>query len=164
MARDEGFEAFFDAHHGRVVQVLALGWGDHAAEDAAQEAFARALQRWSRVRRMDRPDGWVYVTAVNVLRRRHRDDASDAALDVTREPPERHLDSTEGVTTRVLLRDALALLPPRQRQVVVLRYLADFSTTDVAAAMGCAEGTVKSALSQALRSLRVDLEDDDGRR
>jgi RNA polymerase sigma-70 factor (ECF subfamily) len=162
MARDGGFDTFFHAHHARVVQVLALGWGAHAAEDAAQEAFARALQRWNRVRAMDRPDGWVYVTAVNVLRRRHGAGANERAIDDRAAP---HRDAADGVATRVLVRDALALLPPRQRQVVVLRYLADFSTADVAAAMGCAEGTVKSALSQALRSLRVDLEeDDDGHR
>ena len=59
------------------------------------------------------------------------------------------------------MREAITTLPPRQREAVVLRYLADLPLADVAEAMGCALGTVKATLHQALGSLRVELEEDD---
>ena len=158
MAGDDGFDAFFGAHYDRIVRVLAMGWGDVSlAEEAAQEAFARALRRWSRVRAMDRPDGWVYVTAVNVLRRTSRPRPDEPIVG------DGHWDAdpADRVVTRVAIRDVVRTLSPRQRQVVVLRYLASLSTTEVAEAMGCATGTVKSTLFQALRAMRVELEDDD---
>jgi RNA polymerase sigma factor (sigma-70 family) len=61
----------------------------------------------------------------------------------------------------VSVRDAITTLPARQREAVVLRYLADLPLADVAAAMGCAVGTVKATLHNALRSLRVELEEDE---
>jgi RNA polymerase sigma-70 factor (ECF subfamily) len=70
-------------------------------------------------------------------------------------------DPEVGVVTRVSVRDAIATLAPRQRQAVVLRYLADLPVRDVAEAMGCAEGTVKATLHQALRAMRIELEDKD---
>ena len=59
------------------------------------------------------------------------------------------------------LRATLARLAPRQRATVVLRYLCDLPTVDVAEALGCSPGTVKSALHQALTNLRVELVDGD---
>ena len=70
-------------------------------------------------------------------------------------------DPSGGVATAVSVRDAITTLPARQREAVVLRYLADLPLADVAEAMGCAVGTVKATLHQALRSLRVELEEDD---
>jgi RNA polymerase sigma factor (sigma-70 family) len=61
----------------------------------------------------------------------------------------------------VSVRDAITALPARQREAVVLRYLADLPIADVAEAMGCAVGTVKATLHQALRALRVELEEDE---
>jgi RNA polymerase sigma factor (sigma-70 family) len=71
------------------------------------------------------------------------------------EPVEDH---ASGVVTTLVLREAIVGLPPRQRAAIVLRYLADLSIAEVAAAMDCAEGTVKATLHQALRSLRIDAE------
>ena len=59
------------------------------------------------------------------------------------------------------VREAIATLPPRQRQAVVLRYLADLPLADVADAMGCAIGTVKATLHQAMRNMRVELDEED---
>ncbi|MCU1428746.1 MAG: polymerase, sigma-24 subunit, subfamily, partial [Actinomycetia bacterium] len=65
------------------------------------------------------------------------------------------------VATRLTIRNALDTLPARQREAVVLRYLADLSVEQTATAMGCAPGTVKSAAHTALETLRIELEEDD---
>jgi len=65
------------------------------------------------------------------------------------------------VATTVSVRDAIATLPDRQREAVVLRYLADLTLAEVADAMCCALGTVKATLHEALASLRVEFEEDD---
>ena len=65
LAFDEFYASFFD----RVARTLMLAGADRdPARDATQEAFARALRQWRKVREMDRPDGWVYVVAMNQLR------------------------------------------------------------------------------------------------
>ena len=88
-------------------------------------------------------------------RRERREPRWDAQLDAVTADP------SGGVTTALSVRDAIATLPARQREAVVLRYLADLPLADVAEAMGCAVGTVKATLHQALGSLRVELEEDD---
>jgi RNA polymerase sigma-70 factor (ECF subfamily) len=153
----DDFEAFFARNYGPVLRTVALAVGDPArAEDAVQEAFARAYRRWRSVSTMERPVAWVHVVAVNVVRkdwrRSHR--RAEQAVDHT------GAGDDDTAIAALDLRDALERLTPRQRAVVVLRYLADLPTRDVADALGCAEGTVKATLAQALRKLRVDLDDD----
>jgi DNA-directed RNA polymerase specialized sigma24 family protein len=70
-------------------------------------------------------------------------------------------DPASVVLASVRLRESLAILTPRQRAAVLLRYSADLSIADVARALGCADGTVKATLHQALGRLRIELEDDD---
>jgi RNA polymerase sigma-70 factor (ECF subfamily) len=65
------------------------------------------------------------------------------------------------VDRAVTVANALGTLTPRQREMVVLRFQADLPVKDIAAAMGCADGTVKATLHQALRALRVEFEDED---
>ncbi len=157
----ESFEAFFDAHYVEVVRALVLIAGpDGRAEDAAQEAFAQALRRWSRVRAMDRPVGWVIVVGVNRLKRwmaRAERLHAAAPADDRVEVGAGHGDHADEVVAGNDLRAALDRLAPRQRATVVLRYLCDLPTAEVAEALGCSPGTVKSALHQALINLRVEL-------
>jgi RNA polymerase sigma-70 factor (ECF subfamily) len=151
-----GFDEFFAEHFDSVARALTLTTGDRElARDAAQEAFTRALRHWRKVRDMARPDGWVYVVAMNQMRDYWRR-ADRAAANVAP-----IVDETGGVAVRLTVRDAIATLPPRQRQAVVLRYLVDLPIADVADAMGCALGTAKATLHQALRAMRVELEEDD---
>jgi RNA polymerase sigma-70 factor (sigma-E family) len=159
------YDEFFAEHYDEVVRTLALAVGDRQrAEDAAQEAFARAFRRWGAVSRMDRPVGWVIVVGVNQMKRwitrvDRRDEEHAASLahgDPNRADPP---DPAEQVATGTTLRAALDRLGPRQRATVVLRILCDLSTEDVASALGCSTGTVKSALHAALGNLRVDLGD-----
>ncbi|HVE99308.1 MAG TPA: SigE family RNA polymerase sigma factor [Mycobacteriales bacterium] len=153
----EGFEEFFAAHYGPVLHAVGLATGDpQRAEDMTQEAFARAYRRWSGVSAMERPVAWVYVVALNAARRSFRDERLAARADPGTVDREVEGDVTDAVTLRALL----AELPPRQRAAVVLRYLADLSVAETADAMGCAEGTVKSAVHAALRHLRADLDEE----
>ena len=136
----------------RLVSVLALHAGSLPdAEEIAQEALVRAWQRWSTVSTMASPEGWVYRVALNLstsrLRRRRVERRADEA------PAAVHPQDVSAVEG-IMLRRALATLPVRQRTVLVLRFLADFSVVETAAIMSCAPGTVKALTSQGLAGLR----------
>ncbi len=149
------FEEFFEEEYGSVLRTVALAVGDRGrAEEVTQEAFARAFRKWRTVSRLERPAAWVYVVALNAERTRFRRDSR--GFDVG--PPDRVADPSGGVVARVVVAELLDRLPPRQRAAVVLRYLGDLTVPEVARALGCAEGTVKSALHDALRNLRLELE------
>jgi RNA polymerase sigma factor (sigma-70 family) len=119
----------------------------NAADDIAQESLTRAFVRWRRVRNHAEP--WVARVASNL------------ALDVVRRGPAPQvvpLGSTEPlVAERIDLQRALVLLPRRQREVVVLRYCADLSETDVAVFLRCSPGTVKTHAHRGLAALREAL-------
>jgi RNA polymerase sigma-70 factor (ECF subfamily) len=148
------FEAFYRDSHPRVVRSLALATGSlDAAWDAAQEGFERAYRRWRTVAATDRPEAWVYVVAMRHHLRSSRRRTVDAAPDPAVHVPD--------VDRAVSVDQALASLTPRQREMVVLRFHADLAVKDIAEAMGCAEGTVKATLHQALRALRIEFDDED---
>lgn len=148
------FEAFFVEHHRAVVQALTLALADRArAEDAAQDAFAKAYRQWKRVAMMDRPVAWVYVVALNGARKDLRRDRSAPIPDLAG-PAADHAATT---AVKVSVRDALDVLAPRQRVAIVLRYLSDLQVAEVAKAMGCSEGTAKATLHTALAKLRTHL-------
>ena len=151
MRVDPRFEELYRSEFQTVFRAVWALCGDRGvAEDATQEAFARALERWRRLR--DRPwvAGWVTTTAVNVarraLRRRPepyqplRGEASDA---------EGSMDLWRGVRA----------LPGRQQEAVLMFYVLDLPVADVAGAMGCEEGTVKAHLARARATLREALEE-----
>ncbi|MCU1457528.1 MAG: subfamily polymerase sigma-24 subunit [Actinomycetia bacterium] len=151
------FEAFFEHEYGAVLRTVALAIGDHPrAEEATQEAFARAFRKWRTVSEMTRPAAWVHVVAMNAERSRLR----RASRISTAGPSEAvgAVDPAPAVVARVVVAQLLDRLPPRQRAAIVLRYLGELTIPEVARALGCAEGTVKSALHDALRNLRVELE------
>jgi RNA polymerase sigma-70 factor (ECF subfamily) len=143
---------------GLVRSLLVLGADPDGARDAVAEAFSRAYERWGRVASMAAPTGWVYRVALNDLRRRHRRSRMEGTLlartrgrarpdgsDGTGEPGGTHADAE--------LWAAVTELPLRQRQVIVLRYVADLRERDVAVALGISEGAASAALSAARRRL-----------
>lgn len=153
---DGSFEAFFAEAYASVFRGLAVAFRDPlVAEEAAQEAFTRAYTRWERVGGMERPAGWTYVVAVRVARRRRR----DLLGEVSSQPPAH--DVADEVVDRVTMQAAIEELPTRQRVALVLRHYADLPLEEIAHAMGCAVGTVKSTLHAAHTRLHVELEDDD---
>jgi RNA polymerase sigma-70 factor (ECF subfamily) len=151
--RPLSFATFYDENYGAVCRGLSVVLGDELrAEEAAQEAFTRAYVRWRRVSQMDRPAGWVYVTAVRAATRRRA--ARSVRTDLRSED-----DIADVVVQRKSLADAINRLPDRQRLAIVLRYGLDLSLDEVATAMGCAAGTVKSTLHTALARLHVTLDE-----
>jgi RNA polymerase sigma-70 factor (ECF subfamily) len=118
------------------------------AEDAAQEALARAFQRWGRLRGQPWIAGWVLTTTVNILRRRR---ARPTAGHDGSDPPESDLDASMDLWS------AIRRLPRRQGQAVILYYLADLPLADVATVMGCREGTAKTHLDRARKHLAASI-------
>ena len=163
MRRDEDFRDFYEANYGLVVAMVTAMLGDRAeAEDVAQEAFARSYSRWSLIGGFDKPEAWVRRVALRLaidsgrrLRRAGRVTAKLAAQSAT----ERIGASPE--SSRWLAEDslgrALGRLPLREREVVVLHYLADLPVDVIARERGLAEGTVKTRLAAGRRRLMAAL-------
>jgi RNA polymerase sigma-70 factor (ECF subfamily) len=154
-SKKDDFEEHFRREYQQVLGSLILAIGDSdIAEDSAAEAFARAYEKWDRVRAMERPTGWIYTVAFNVARRRLRRRAVERRLLLkfhprTELPPETGLE----------LWDLVRTLPPRERTAVVLRYAADLREADVAKAMGISPGAVAKTLNVARSRLGLALDE-----
>lgn len=144
----ENFEDWYERVRTPMHGALSAWCGSaDAAADALDEAFVRALERWTRVSRMASPEGWLWRTAANHVRRVAKRRVRELDLAASGAPSERH---EQGLApTDVDLQRAVLALGVRQRTAVALYYLADMSTSDVAAAMGVAPGTVHATLHQA---------------
>lgn len=148
------FESWAAARWSRLVRTAYLLTGDHhEAEDLVQTTLAKLYPGWSRISRLDEPDAYVHrALANNNLSRFRR--RRVVHLLTSRLPERGRPESTGRVETRASLVTALAALPPRMRAVVVLRYWEDLSEQQVADALGCSVGNVKSQASRALHKLR----------
>jgi DNA-directed RNA polymerase specialized sigma24 family protein len=148
-----GFEAWYRREHPRLVTLLAAATGDaELARDAADEALARAFQRWERVSRMASPAGWTYSVGLNVARRHARRRAVERRLlGRYREEP------IPGPTGELWL--LVAHLPTRQRTAVLLRHIGQLTEQEIAEVMGVARGTVSSTLRAAYRRLGTETND-----
>lgn len=154
-AVDDGFEGFYEAERSSVLRAVAFSLGDvDLAAETTDEALARAYERWSEVREMGNPAGWVFRVAVNLGYNRTRRRALERRRPV---PPARDPVDVEGVADPAIGR-ALASLPRDQRAVVVLRFHLDWSVDAIAEALGCKQGTVKSRLHRGLQRLERMLE------
>jgi RNA polymerase sigma-70 factor, ECF subfamily len=154
---ERDFDEFYASNYGRlVVQVFAVTGNLADAEDAVQEAFARASVRWGRVGGYDSPEGWVRRVALNLaftgLRRARR------LLEVLSRAPAPPPVPPLPVDSLALVA-ALKALPLGFRQVLVLHYLADLPVERVAGELGIAVGTAKSRLARAREALARQLVD-----
>lgn len=138
-----------------LVQAAVLLTGDSwHAEDLAQTALVRVFASWSRVRAADDMDAYTMRILINQNKNRFRKRA--VVEDLRGVLPERgDEDPMPRVDQRAGLLAALASLPKRQREVVVLRYWEDYSEAQTARILGCSVGTVKSQASKALAKLRT---------
>jgi RNA polymerase sigma-70 factor (ECF subfamily) len=157
------FAEFYAAtFHNLTVQLYAHTGDLSEAQDVVQEAFCRALPRWSRVATYDDPAAWVRKVAWNLATNRWRRTRRLIALTLSPrdEPTEAPADALS--LTRIELVRALAKLPARQRQAVVLHYLADASIAEIVELTGATEGTVKSWLHRGRAALAVHLTEPEG--
>ena len=150
---DDSFVAVYKAHYPRLVRALELGGASpDRAEDVAQEAFARALGHWRRVRRGTNPAGYVYRVAFRLVWRARR-----------REPPlgedPASPDVADEVTLAVGIERGLEAMPAAQRRCAVLCLVVGLPTKDAAKALGIAESTVRKQIGRARADLRQVLGD-----
>jgi RNA polymerase sigma-70 factor (sigma-E family) len=152
----------FREHHGELVRLAVLMVGDlPTAEDVVQDVYARLHSRWSQIAARDTVLPYVRAAVLNgcrsVLRRRglarrvgaaHRDEEQTSA----------------GAESEVILSEdrrqvlaALARLPRRRREVLVLRYYLGLSEAEIAAVLDISPGTVKSSAARGLAALARDL-------
>jgi RNA polymerase sigma-70 factor (sigma-E family) len=152
---DERLDSFDDFVRARLPHLLrfgrALTGDEHRGADLVQDALERAMPRWRRIESAN-PEGYVRRIMVNrnisvwrSLRREH----------LTDEPPEST--GLDPVRDQVLWA-AVRRLPPRQRTVIALRYMADQTEAQTAALMGCSVGAVKSQTFAAMQRLRALLD------
>ncbi|MDQ6613736.1 MAG: sigma-70 family RNA polymerase sigma factor [Actinomycetota bacterium] len=152
----EGFEGWYRREHPRLVASLAVSLGDlPLAQEAADEAFVRALERWEQVADMKAPVAWTYTVAINVgIRVRRRAQVERMLLGRRRER------TIEIPAASAEVWHALLSLPPRQRTAIALFYLLDLPTPEVARIMRIAPGTVAATLHSARHRLAQLLGED----
>lgn len=157
------FEGLFRTEFAAMFR-LAYLLGAADPEDIAQEALARLHTRWDGLTDLSTAGGYLRTTVVNLVRstarhqavaRRH-DAAQIANADVDSMPSAESV-ALDAVTDQLLL-DALGALTPRHREALVLRFWLDLSEQQMADAMGCSTGSVKSHVSRGLSALRSRLD------
>ncbi|RIK90541.1 MAG: hypothetical protein DCC71_25500 [Proteobacteria bacterium] len=168
LGREQRFAEFVTAHRERAV---GLAWrlvgGDRAAaEDVAQEAFARAWRGLDRFREQAQLSTWFYRVLVNEANRflRWRWVRQRFGGEMPDEPPDARGPGAGDPLLRGRIARALAGLSRGQREAFVLVHLEGMRITDAAAVTGRAEGTIKSQLHRALAALRAELADLDPER
>ena len=149
------FNRFVADNAGTLLRSAYLITGDlHEAEDLVQEALHRTARRWHKVQQMDHPAAYARRITVNLAldgaskRKRAQSELAHEALDA----PGADV-ALDALHTHDELVEALKQLPPRQRAVLVLRYFLDLPEAEVAAALDCSLGTVKSSASRGLARL-----------
>ncbi len=149
------FDDFYAAHYADVVVQIYAYFGDRQeAQDVVQEAFCRALARWTRLAAYDDPVAWVRRVAWNL--RRAIGDAPER-LCVFCVISGRNLSWTGSTRTGSRYCPRSRHCPPVQRRAMVLRYLVDLSVAEIAAREGVAEATVRSWLHRGRSALAVHL-------
>lgn len=152
-----GFEVFYARNRDVIAKTLAFSFNDQELGfEAADEAMIRAYRDWEKVSACDNPEGWVFKVGLNWGRswiRRQITASTKAPLLAA----EQHSVAIEDLASDPDLAVAIGQLKPKQRVVVVLRFHRDYSVPQIAEILGLSEGTVKSRLSRALRTLAAQL-------
>ncbi len=152
----QAFDEWFRTEHPRVLSaVLIVCAGDlQKAEDATNDAFISAYEKWHRVSKMQSPRAWVTKVAINRAKRlfvRRRPNVAltndDSALLSAEDPAVDHE-----------LWEAVSRLSVRQRTAIVLRYVDDLPQAAIATELDISPGTVAATLNHARRNLRIELE------
>ena len=154
---EQQFTEFATLAAPRLRRTAFLLCGDwHTAEDLTQTALAKVFVSWRRISRKDAAQAYATRTLLNSYlagrRRKRVTEVLQGRLPDRAAPP-------QAPELRLMMLDALAVLPPRARAVVVLRYWEDLSVEQVADLLGCSPGNVKSQSARSLEKLRAVLGD-----
>jgi len=158
-AAGQALTALYRAHYRALVRMAVLLVGDTATgEEVVQDSFLAVSAAWARLRGGDKALAYLRQSVVNrarsVLRRRQVADRYPA-------PPDPDAPSAElGAIARLersAVVAALRLLPPRQREVLVLRYYLDLPEAQIAAVLGISRGSVKAHTARAMAAMRSAL-------
>ncbi|MFC6021798.1 RNA polymerase sigma factor [Plantactinospora solaniradicis] len=151
---DLSFEEFCQQNIVQVERFLSSQCADRGlVEDAVQEAFITARDKWEQIRDYEKPLAWMYKTArykLLVLRRRYR---QDVVLGLDEVPPERLAEPADSAEARELLRGWLPQLPPRQAEVFTMAF-DGWSDLEIAQVLGIAYNTVRAYRQEARRRLK----------
>ncbi|WP_422772843.1 SigE family RNA polymerase sigma factor [Plantactinospora sp. WMMC1484] len=151
MVQGSDFEEFYqNTRHRLVTMLYALNGNLADAQDAAQEAYARAWQRWSKVSGYDDPEAWVRTVARRIQVNRWRK-LRNGLTAYRRHGPQPAVDPPSENTTALVT--ALRQLPTGQREAIVLHHLLDLPVAAVATQLGVPANTVKARLARGRRTL-----------
>jgi RNA polymerase sigma factor (sigma-70 family) len=148
------FEDFFEREHRRLGKAFYLLTGDpHEAEDLAQEALARAYERWDRIASVESPIGYVYTIGVNLHRRRLRRLLRRPQVD----PPEPAADPVESAGPRADVLRALRAISVPQREALILVEWLGYDAEEAGLVLGIEAASVRGRLHRARDALRREL-------
>ena len=151
----EAFESFFAAEYQRLCQALFLLTGDRfEAEEIAQEAMTRVLERWERVREMESPAGYLFRTALNLHRNGVRRLAVRARRVFAAAPAADHGPTVEAQED---VRRALAALPAGQREALILVDWLELDTDEAGQMLKLSPNAVRVRLHRGRNALREGL-------
>ncbi|WP_326704038.1 SigE family RNA polymerase sigma factor [Streptomyces cyaneofuscatus] len=168
MSKEAEFDAFYTATARRLVATVYAMTGDLAeAEDAVQEAYARAWQRWDRLTREGDPLPWVRTVASRLAVSAWRRTRNRLRAQLRHGPASDDPGPSEVSGDRAALVAALRELSPDQRRAVVLHHLLDLPVEEVARETSSTNGAVRTRLSRARKQLGerlalMDTYDDEG--
>jgi RNA polymerase sigma-70 factor (ECF subfamily) len=164
LPKADDFDAFYSTTSRRLVGQLYAMTGDlRGAEDAVQEAYVRAWQRWPRISTYEDPEAWLRTVAYRISVSAWR--KAQNRLTAHRRSGERP--EQPGLAPDLLaLTSALRKIPEAQRRTIVLYHLLDLSVAEIAIETGVPAGTVKARLARGRRALAplVSESDDHGSR
>lgn len=145
------FDDLYRSHYARMVVLARLVTGAMAvAEEIVQDAYVQVYRNWSTI---DYPVTYLRIAVVNGCRSHGR----RRAVERRHQPPAQEPAVFDGVA--IAVRNAIDGLTPRQRTAIVLRYFEDLPEGEIAVALGCRPGTVKSLLSRGIAKLKESLDD-----
>jgi RNA polymerase sigma-70 factor, ECF subfamily len=154
----DSFEVFFAATNQRLFTALWLVTGDrHEAEEIAQDAFLRVLERWDRVGGLDDPESYLFRTAMNVFRNRYRRAALAVRRGISLAP--QASDELAAVEDRDEVIRLLRPLPPRQRAAIVATSILDLSAEEAGRVLGIRSATVRALTSRARTRMKDEAVD-----
>lgn len=157
----EQLSTFYERTSPPLVGLLTAMCGDRAeAEEVAQDAYVKLVQRWSQISGYDSPESWLRMVAVRLLisRKRRTRTWLTASLRLSSDTPGH---APEPSVNSVAVTDALKQLSLEQRSVLVLHHGLDLSVEEVAQMLAIPVGTVKSRLARARAALMPLLADEE---